>query len=116
MSPGPDEPVGTVDITGLTDLALSPDGRRLYVSTDEPSLAVYEVDSGRKLTSVSTPAGAIEISPTGTLVAVAKRPRRRAVRRRHPHPEHDAARARRNGAGTPFLPRRRAPRLDLSRR
>src|SRR6185436_8107811 len=28
----PDEPVRTIDITGLTDLALSQDGRRLYVS------------------------------------------------------------------------------------
>ena len=67
----PDEPVGTIDITGLTDLALSPDGRRLYVTTDEPSLAVYEVETGRKLTSVSTPADGIEISSSGTRLAVA---------------------------------------------
>ncbi len=68
----PDEPVRTVDITGLTDVALSSDGRRVYVGTDDPpSLAIYEVESGRKLTSVSIPAGAIEISPSGTLLAVA---------------------------------------------
>ena len=43
----------------------------MYVSTDEPSLAVYEVESGQKVTSVSTPAGAIEINPSGTRLAVA---------------------------------------------
>ena len=67
----PDEPVGTVDIPGLTDVALSPDGRRMYVSTDEPSLAVYDVESGQEVASVSTPAGAIDVSPSGTGVAVA---------------------------------------------
>jgi WD40 repeat protein len=67
----PDEPVVQFDIAGLDDLALSADGSRMYVGTDEPSLAIYEVESGRKLTSVSTPAGAIEINPSDTRVAVA---------------------------------------------
>ena len=100
----PDEPVRTFDVTGFADVALSSDGRRVYVGTaDPPSLAIYEVDSGRKLTSVSLPTGAIEISPRRHAPGRSEWARRRGARRRLARPEHDIARARRNRDGTSLL-------------
>ena len=53
------------------ELALSPDGSRLYLGhLDPPSLTVYDVASGQPIRSVSTPAAWLEVSPDGSLLAV----------------------------------------------
>jgi WD40 repeat protein len=71
----PDEPVWRKNVEGVADVSLSTDGRRLYVGTADPAeLAIYEVDSGRKLRSESIPAGTAEINSSGTLIAVANGP------------------------------------------
>ena len=67
---GPTRPAHSISRDSPTSRS-APTAADCTSSTDEPSLAVYEVESGRKLTSVSTPAGAIEINPSGTRVAVA---------------------------------------------
>jgi WD40 repeat protein len=68
----PDEPVRTAEVAGFADVALSADGHLAYVGTiDPPTLAIYEVETGRQLESVDVAAGEIEVDPGSTRVAVA---------------------------------------------
>jgi WD40 repeat protein len=52
-------------------VALSPDGRLLYVGTPS-SIAVFDVDSGGQLREAELPGAELELSPDGTRLAVAE--------------------------------------------
>jgi WD40 repeat protein len=68
---------GAVQPTNLT-VALSPDGRRLYVSPDTRSVRIYDIATGTLIETLGTPRdlteasfSTIALSPDGTRVAVA---------------------------------------------
>jgi WD40 repeat protein len=72
----PEHPIRRIDLppspfgTEAYSVALSPDGRLLYVSAvAPPSVTVYEVATGEPLRSAPALAGPLEISPDGTLLA-----------------------------------------------
>jgi WD40 repeat protein/DNA-binding SARP family transcriptional activator len=69
----PEEPVLRFDLPGIGyELDLSPDGTLLYVGrADPPALGVYEVATGQLLRSASVPAAWMEVSPDGSLLAIA---------------------------------------------
>ena len=69
----PRQPVLQFNVPGPEyELALSPDGSLLYVGhTDPPSVTAYDVATGRSLRSVTLPAAWLEVSPDGSLLAVA---------------------------------------------
>ncbi|MDT7570249.1 MAG: hypothetical protein QOE05_423, partial [Actinomycetota bacterium] len=74
----PATPTFSVPLPELAQVALSPDGRHLYVGTTGPRpLREYDVDSGRLLRRTGVPGlpqagikGAIEISPDGATLAL----------------------------------------------
>ena len=74
----PSEPVFSIVLPQFSHLALSARGDRLYVITErDPSLRVYDVDSGRLLAAgrdpliAATGANAAALSPDGSTLAVA---------------------------------------------
>jgi WD40 repeat protein len=68
----PQQPVLKLDVAGWYGVVLSPDGSLLYVGEwDRPAVTVYDVATGRTLRSASVPAGLLNISPDGSLLAAA---------------------------------------------
>jgi WD40 repeat protein/DNA-binding SARP family transcriptional activator len=72
----PEHPIQRIDLppspfgTEAYSVALSPDGRLLYVSAvDPPHVTVYQVATGEPLRSAPVFSGQLEISPDGSLLA-----------------------------------------------
>lgn len=79
----PEQPVQTIDAGQLWALALSADGRTVYVGDHDPELTAYDVATGRPTGTIALgpefvigsaladdAADALEVSPDGTTVAI----------------------------------------------